>query len=451
MNSKTQNTATGFQKKKSVWAKVGMVILVLFLLPFILAGSLYVYLMAADFEYDIPQQVLAQNVPMSFSERNSFDAAKRTRAMLLDNADLYDLSAEIMPDLHFNESVYIKAYRFALEDKAVYVQGQAYGINIPVKLSLDVGYEKGSIFIHVQNAYLGKLCLPIPLRFIAGKLGISLDYALSLEDNIILGSAEDFAIENGFLKVTFPVDKSIALEGINAWTYFKPAILYLEKEDDMVMLMDDLVRNWSEDNYISKRLDAFLQVFQQNPEAYQQFKVKLLAAAPQEATKAFFSSEKSKIDKISRFYPGITPEAVEKMRQQMPYERNYLFLRNFAFKIDEQFGSKAITIKNRKFIKTGTGAVLDLMTLCDNAPEAKEVFAKGTEFCAILCIGADSKQKIANSIYSCGTAFKFVNRRCAVICKKNDQFHLAEITLQEYDDLASGKKSFFVVEIKDRK
>ncbi len=450
MNPQTQKEIKGFKKKKTVWAKVGMVILVLFLLPVILAGSLYLYLMVADFEYDVPLQVVAQNDPMSFSERNSFDADNRTRIMLLDNADLYYLAADIMPDLHLNESVYINAYRFALEDKAVYVQGKAYGINIPVKLGIDVGYQDGSMLLRVQNAYLGKLCIPVPLRFIAKNLNIGLEYALSVQDNFILESASNLAIEDGFLKATFPVDKSIAAEGMDAWPYFKPAIFYLAKEDDMIMLLEDLVSNWSENNYISERLDAYIRAFQQNPDAYQQLKIKLLAAAPEEEAKGYFTSDENRQDKISRFYPGITPEAVDKMREQMHYERNYLFLKKYAFNIDEQFGTKAITIRNRKFVKTGTGAVLDLNTLCESAPESKEVFAEGTEFCAILCIGADSKQKIANNVYSCATAFKFVNGRCAVICKKSDKFYMTEITPQEYEDLASGKTSYFVVEIKDR-
>ena len=76
------------KSKKSAGRVIVTIILILLILPVVLAGLLYLYINVADFRYDDPEQVISSSVPMSFSKRNSFDAASMTQTMLFDNADL---------------------------------------------------------------------------------------------------------------------------------------------------------------------------------------------------------------------------------------------------------------------------------------------------------------------------------------------------------------------------
>lgn len=437
-------------KKKSVGRRIIIALLVLLLLPVILAGALYLYLNLSDFQYDDPQQVIKSTEPMTFSERNSFNPASRTQTMLLNNADIYYLVSDKLPELKYNEKIYINAYRIALKDKAIYLQGKAYGVNIPIKLEIEAGWQNGSVLLRIENAYLGKGNIPIPLKKIAEQVGFDLEYQIDLNSILLFKSAMDLKIEDGYLKIKFPVDKSIVNEGLNAWAYLKPAALYLREYDDMLLLVEDYQKHSSEDEYISEHLDAFIGKFRQNPDAYQELIVKTLAASPENYAQKYFKREGYDADVMARFFPGITPEAVEKMRGQLTYEKNYTFLRDFIFNIDEQFGNRTITAKNGKFVYTKTGKALELSSYYENFPEAKEVFAEGTEYCAVNCVGADSRQKIGKVTYAAGTAIKFASGRCAILCKMQDKFHYTEITPQEYDDLASGKTTFYVAAIRDR-
>lgn len=450
MHQMAQKVEISLKKKKSAWAKIGIAILILLLIPIVLGGLLYLYVNVADFQYDDPQQVLSLNVPMSFSQRNSFDADSSTHIMRLDNADVYYLTADKMPDLNFSESVYISAYRIALEDEAVYLQGKAYGINLPIKLGIEAGWENGNILLRIRDAYLGKWYIPVPMRLIAEKLELELEYGLSVEDIPSFKAAENLYIKDGYLQVTFPVDKNFVKEGLSAWLYLKPAMFYLTEEDAMVMLVNDYQKNWTEEQYTSERFDAFMKEFQQNPDKYQELKVKILAAGPEKVAKEYFSPEKYNADSMARFYPGITPQTVEQMRGQLHYERNYFFLKKFASDIDKQFGNNVITIRKGRFVNKKSGKVLEWSSFYEDAPEAEEVFPEGTKFCAIFTEGADSRQKIGTGIYASGTAVQFLNGRCAVICYMRDNIYITDITSQEYEDLASGKTSGFVAGIKDK-
>jgi len=420
------------------------------MLPVILAGALYLYLNLSDFKYDDPQHVIKSTEPMTFSERNSFDPDSRTQTMLLDNSDIYYLASDNLPELVLNDDVYINAYRISLEDKAIYLQAKAYGINIPIKLEIEAGWQDGNALIKIENAYLGKLNIPIPLKKIAERFDFGLEHQIDLNDILLFKSAKDLKIEDGYLKVTFPVDKNIVNEGLNAWAYLKPATLYMREYDDMLLLVEDYKKHSAEDEYISEHLDAFIAKFRQNPDIYQELIVKMLAAGPENYAQKYFSRDGYDVKVMSRFFPGITPEAVEKQRGQLTYEKNYIFLKNFAFEIDEQFGNRTITAKNGKFVYTKSGKALELSSYFEKFPEAEEVFAQGTEYCAINCVGADSRQKIGKVTYSAGTVIKFASGRCAVLCKMRDMFHYTEITPQEYEDLASGKKTFYVAAIRDR-
>lgn len=435
----------GVKKKKSVLKRIGIAILVILLLPILLSGLLFLYVNVADFQYDDPQQVLSKNVPMSFSQRNSFDAVNRTQTIQLDNADLYFLTTDVVPDLHFNESMYVSAYRIALEDKAVYLQGKAYGINVPIKLGIDAGWKDGKLLLLIRDAHLGRLSVPIPLKLISEKLDINLEYTLSVEDIPLLKKAQNFYIEDGYLKVTYPVDNSIVSEGIGAWVYLKPAAIYATEEDEMVMLVSDIQRNWTKDDYVSPKLSTFMITLQQNPDAYQELKVKMLAAAPEKYTSAYFASVEQKPDVMARFFPGITQQAVDEMRKKMHYIQNYKFITKFAYDIDEQFGNRTIIIRDGNFVNTRDNSVIDFSSLYEASPEAEEVFPDGTKFCAILCEGAESKQKIGRLRYGSGTAVQFKNGRCIVISKKDGSLYYNEISSQEYDDLVSGKTSVYII------
>jgi len=81
------------KKGKSAGKKILIAVLILILLPVVLAGLLLLYLNAADFKYDDPQEVIVQSAPMSFSERNSFDPGNSTRTMRIDKADIKHTAA----------------------------------------------------------------------------------------------------------------------------------------------------------------------------------------------------------------------------------------------------------------------------------------------------------------------------------------------------------------------
>ncbi len=437
------------KKKKSAGKIIGTILLILVILPVLLAGLLYLYINVADFNYDDPEQVIAQSTPMSFSQRNSFDAGNMKQTMLLDNADLYFLTRDIIPDLHLTESVYINAYRIALEDTAVYLQGKAYGINIPLKLNVDLSWEDGSLLLTVKGASLGKLNIPVPLKTIADKLDIGLEYPFSINELPLLQKAEGLSIDGGYLKAVFPIDKYVVAEGMDAWMYLKPALLYMGS-DEMASLVESYKNNWMEDNYVSEQLKEYAKKFQNDPEEYQKLKVRMLAAGPEKAASDYFSADWYNEDIMTRFYPGITREAVEKLRKELPYERNYMFLKNYASDIDEKFGSSIITVKKGKFVYKKNGEALDMRSLYAEVPGVDEIFSEGTSYCALLCGGADSRQKIGRVYYSCGTAFKFPSGRCMVVCQKDRKLYHTEITHEEYDDLESGKTPVYIVAIIDR-
>ena len=442
--------ATGKKAGKSAGRVIVTIILILLILPVALAGLLYLYLNVADFEYDDPEQVIAKSVPLSFSQRNSFDAGSMTQTMLFDNADLYFLTKDHIPDLHLTESIYINAYRFALEDSAVYVQGKTFGINVPVKVDVALRWENGSPVLGVKGAYLGSLKIPLPLETLAEKFDIPLEYPFSLNEIPLLRKATGIRIEDGFLKAEFPIDKYVVQEGLDAWMYLKPALIYTDSGNEIGRLVESYQNNWMDKDYISEELKEYVEKFQNDPEEYQRLKVGMLAACPAESADKYFSSADNSEEIMSRFYPGITREAVEQLRRELPYELGYSFLKHYAFDIDEKFGEGTITIKNRRFVNKKTGEALDIESIYADVPGFGDVFSEGTRYCALLCGGADSKQKIDGVYYSSGTAFKFSTGRCMVVCQREKKLNYREITPEEYDDLESGKPQVYIVAIDDK-
>jgi len=447
INQTTEIPSVNRKKKVYFWKIIGITLLIAMLAPIVLTGLLYLYLNVADFKYDDPEQVIAQSTPMSFSQRNSFDAGSRTQIMRLDNADLYFLASGRIPELKYNDSLYINAYRLALEDSSIYIQGKAYGINIPVRIGIDVVKKDGSIIVKPTGASLGRWNIPVPIKQIAERLGLELEYELDLSDSPVFSAAKDVYIKDGYLQIELPIDKNLVAEGLGARHYLRPALLYMAEENEIAMLVEDYYKNWSNDNYVSEYLDSLLKEFQQDPEKYQEFKVKLLACGPEKVAEAYFSSEEYDQAAMSRFYPGITPKSVGQMRETLHFEQNYYFLRDFAFNIDSQFGQNIITVRNGRFIDKKSGKPVDWSSLYENNPAAHEVFPEGTEFQAILCLGANSTQKIGKRNYSCATAVKFITGRCAVICRLRDYPYITEISPQEYEDLVTGKASYYIVEM----
>ncbi len=436
--------------KKSAGRIIGTIIIVLLILPLLLAGLLYLYVSVADFVYDDPEQVVSNSLPMTFSQRNSFDAGSMTQTMYFDKADIYYLTRNVMPDLHMTESLYINAYRFALEDSAVYVQGKAYGINVPVKIDVDLRWENSSPIISIKGASLGSLQIPLPLKTLAEKFEISLEYPFSLDEIQLLQKAEGLRIEDGLMKAVLPVDKYIAAEGMDAWLYLKPALIYMDEEDDMGKLVESYKSNWMDDDYESEQLKEYVKKFQSDPEEYQRLKVRMLAAGPSKVADGYFGAADYNEDLMSRYYPGITREAVEQLRKDLPYEKNYNFLKNYALDIDAKFGSETITIKKGEFVYKKGGEALDMKSLYADVPGVDAIFSEGTKYCAVLAAGADSTQKIGRIAYSACTAFKYPSGRCMIVCQKDRKLHYTEITPEEYDDLESGKTEFYVVAIIDR-
>jgi hypothetical protein len=436
--------------RKSAGRIIVTVILVLFALPVVLAGLLYLYVSIADFRYDDPEQVIANSVPMSFSQRNSFDAASMIQTMRFDNADLYYITRDHIPDLHLTESVYINAYRFALEDPAVYVQAKAYGINVPLKIDVDLRWESGGPVISIEGASLGSLGIPVPLKMLAEKFDIPLEFPFSTDGIPLLRKATGMRIEDGLMKAEFHIDKYIVEEGLDAWMYLKPALIYMDSENEMGRLVESYKNNWMDGNYISEELKEYIKKFQNDPEEYQKLKVSMLAAGPAEFIDKFFSAAEHSEDILSRFYPGITRQAVEQLRKELPYERDYNFLKNYARDIDEKFGDGTITIKKGRFVYKKSGEALDMKSTYADVPGFEDIFSDGTRYCAVLCGGADSKQKINGAYYSACTAFKFSTGRCMVVCHKDRKLYHTEITPKEYDDLESGKTQVFIVAIIDR-
>lgn len=449
MNQIAGTPVVKHKKKGSVLKVIGITLLIILLFPIVLLGLTYLYLNVADFQYDDPSQVISQSTPMSFSQRNFFDAASRTQTMRLDNADFYYLAYDKIPELKYNESIYVNAYRVALEDSAIYLQGKAFGINIPVKLGVDIIKKNDSIFVKLTDASLGRWNIPVPLKLISEKAELELEYELDLHGIPFFGDAKNIYIKDGYLQLEIPIDKNYVKEGLNAWHYLKPASLYMPEENELVKLVMDYQKNWSEDGYISEHLDSLIKEFQQNPDKYQEFKVTLLACGPQKSAEAYFSPEKYDEHIMSRFYPGITPEAVEQMRGTLNFERNYMFLKKFAEDVDSQFGQNIITVRNGRFIDKKSGKALDWSSFFENAPEVQEVFPEGAELLAILTLGADSKQKIGRLKYSCGTAVKYPNGRCAVICQYRGNIYMPEITPNEYEDLATGAAECYIVQMVD--
>lgn len=182
-----------------------------------------------------------------------------------------------------------------------------------------------------------------------------------------------------------------------------------------------------------------------NPDAYQELIVKLLALSPEQTVEGHFSSSGHDQSDITRFYPGITQQAVNEMREQMSYTENYNLITKFAFDIDEKFGNGTIAVKKGHFINTKDESVISFNTLLGDSPKAKEVFTENTKLYAILCEGAQSTQKIGRVRYGCGTAVQFENGRCMVICRKGASLYYNEIPTQEFEDLASGKSFAYIV------
>lgn len=438
------NETVNSKKKKSAGRIIVTIILVLLLLPVVLSGLLYLYVNVADFRYDDPEQVISNSVPMSFSERNSFDAAGMTQTTLFDNADLYYVTRDYIPDLRLTGSVYVNAYRFALEDSAVYVQGKAYGINVPLKIDVGLRWENGGPVIGIKGASLGSLQIPLPVKTIADKYGILLEYPFSLDNIPVLQKATDMRIEDGFLKVGFPIDKYVIEEGAAAWVYVKPAVIYKDEADDFDRLLESYNNNWLVDGYISEELREYAKKFRSDPEEYQKLKVRTLAAGPAKAADAFFASVKSYEDVFLRFNPGITREAVEQLRKELTYEQNYNFLKSYALDIDEKFGSNAITIKKGRFVDKKSGEALDMRSVYADVPGVDEIFAEGTEYCAVYCTGARSQKAVGGARFGVCTAFRFANGRCMVLFQAEKSLYYSEITPEEYDDLATGKTEAYV-------
>lgn len=445
-----QQQAVPPKKRMSAGAKVGFVILGILLLPFVFAGLLLLYVTAADFQYDDPAQVVVQTAPMPFAERHSFDAAGMSHTLQLDNADIYWLTEEILPDLHFSDDLYINAYRIALEDHAVYVQGKAFGINVPVKVGFEVSMEDGELLFGITKASLGSLGIPIPIKLIAEKADVELNYQFSLQDVFLLKNATQVSVDGGFLRVTYPVDKTLAEEGMKAWQFLRPATFYLQGADDMVNLVEDLQKHWTEEGYISESLTAYMRKLQADPDEYIALKLRMLASCAEPAVIDYFSSADYDEAFMNRFYPGITRDAVDQLAAETPFYDNYYYLRSFVNDLDGRFGEKKITIRDRNFYNLETREVMDLDYMLAQDPNLKVFFPEGTDLRAIYCEGADARQKIGTGIYSCGEIVKYPNGRCVVMCKKKDVLYITEITAEEYDALASGEKDGFVVEIRDK-
>lgn len=448
MSQTATNNEIGYKKKKSVLKRIAAVFLILLLLPVLLAGLLYLYVNTADFEYDDPGQVISQTEPMSFSERNSFDPGNMTQIMRFDNADLYFLLEDIVPDLHYSRDLYINAYRIALEDKAIYLQGKAYGINVPVRLTIDTAWNDGKLILKICDAYLGSLSIPVPIRLISKKLGFGLEYELPFNEIPLINTAMNIYIDDGFLIAAFPVDRSIVSEGLGAWVYLKPATIYMEEQDYMVALVSDIQRNWTIDGYKSPQLSVFMEKLQKDPDAYQELKVKMLAASPEKYSEAYFSRNVIEPGIMTRFYPDITRNAVSEMRKQIRYIQNYEFITRYAYDIDEKFEKGIIKVRNGKFVNTADNSVIEFTSLFGESPEAFDVFPEGTKLCAVLCEGAGSKQKTGKLKCGCATAVQFKNGRCMVISKKGESLYYNEISVKEYEDLASGKTQVYIVEFK---
>ncbi|HEX2945427.1 MAG TPA: hypothetical protein VHT96_05700 [Clostridia bacterium] len=447
MNKNTEVITTAAKKSKSAGKKAGIAILIILLLPVVLAGLLLLYLNIADFTYDNPQELI-KSAPMSFSERNSFDPGSSTRTMRIDKADTYFLLKDKIPDLHFSDSIYIKSYRIALDESAIYLQGKAYGINIPLKVNLEVGSEGGNILVNIKSACLGKLNIPLPLKYISEKAGLGLEYTFPVMDIPELKTAESISLKDGYINLTFPVNRNIINEGIPAWPYLKPAAFYLQEQDPMIGLIEDFDKNWTVDGYKSEKLGAFMETLNKDPDKYQELKIRMLAVAPEEKVEEFFASEDHNPEIMARFYPGITKQAVEQMRNKLNFSRNYKFIMKYAFEMDAKFGEKAIIVKNGDFIDTRTGKRLDLYKVYKDSPEMKEVFPEGSNVRAIFCEGTDSRQKINRIWYGCGTAVQFPNGRCAVICKSERKLYFMEIKPEEFSDLVSGKENVYIVAFK---
>lgn len=435
-------------KGKSAGRKILTVILVLLLIPVLLAGLMLLYLNVADFKYDDPQKVADTSVPMSFSERSSFDPDEVTRTMRFDKADIYFLLRDRISQLRFDGPVGVNAYRLALDERAIYLRGRVYGIKIPIRLDLDMKWDKGNIILDVKGASLGSLGIPLPLKLIAEKAGVGLEYTLPLKGIPDLETAEDIYLKDGYLNVVYPVDKNIISEGLDAWPYLRPAAFYLTQEDDMIALMEDFQENWTVDAYQSEKLKEFMKKLKAEPGLYQKLKVSMLASAPEKTVEEYFSSERFNADTMGRFYPGINKKAVDEMRKQLHYSQNYQFILNYAFSIDEQFGQKAITVRNGSFIDTKSGKKIDIYKAYKDSPEVREVFPEGTRLSAVLCEGTDSRQKIGNIYYGCGTAVRFPNGRCAVIGKSDRKLYFMEIQPEEFQRLESGSEKVYIVAFK---
>jgi hypothetical protein len=431
------------QKKKSAGKKAVITILVILLIPVILAGLLVLYLNVADFRYDDPQEIIAQN-PMSFSERNSFDAGNSTRTMRLDKSDIYFLTKDKIPDLHLSESIYINAYRIALDESAIYLQGKAYGINIPVKLCMDVGYKSGNVLLHVKGAWLGRLGIPLPLDYIADKAGTELDYSISIKDVPEINEADELFLKDGYINAVYPVNKNIVQECIIAWPYLRPAAFYLQEKDEMVGLIEDFQENRTVDGYKSERLNSFMKGLEKEPGKYQELKIRMLATAPEKSAEKFFSSKEYSSEIFTRFYPGITKQAVDLLRDQIHYSRNYLFIKTFALDIDKKFKQKAIKVSNGSFVDTRSGRKLDLYDVYKGYPEMKEVFPEGTKLCAVKCESYSASLITNRSTYGCGTAVEFPGGRCAVISVSEGKAYFMEIEPKEFSDIQSGKEKVYI-------
>ncbi len=432
---------TNKKAKKSVGFKIVMAFLIIMLLPIVLAGLLLLYINIADFRYDNPDKVLSESVPMSFSERFSFSEKDMTASIRLNNFDIYYLYKDEVPsEIKLNDSVYVNAYRLALEDKAIYVQGKAYGFNIPVKLGLDVSYEEGKICIHLKKASLGKLCIPIPIK-------LSMDLKVEPFDFPYMGALKAVELKDGCIIGTFSIDNSFVEEGLSGLQLLKSAFIYSGEEDPMVMLLMDYSANRDKKDYVSDELREYMKRFEKDPEGFQNLFVRMLASGTKEYAEKYFSSDIYKKISMRLLYPEITPEVVEKTRGELSYERNYLFLRDFALNIDDKFGKYEITVKDNNFVDPKNKKIVNWNSLMGDALEAKEVFPDGTEFCAIFCEGAKAVQKINGNKFSCGTAVRFINGNCAVICKMGENYYITKISDQEYDDLVSGKSKGFVAAV----
>lgn len=427
--------------KKSVGFRILMVVLVIVLLPIVLAGLLLLYINIADFKYEDPDKVLSESTPMSFSERFSFNEKDMTVSIRLNNYDIYYLYKDEVPsDMKLNDSVYINAYKLALEDKAIYVQGKAYGFNVPVKIGVDVSYEDGKVCAHLGKIALGKLCIPIPIN-------LGMDLKFEPFEFAYMGALKSVELKDGCVVGTFPIDTSFISEGLSGWQQLKSAWIYAGENDPMVMLLMDYSKNRDKKDYISDELREYMKCFEKNPEEFQNLLVRMLASGTKEYADKYFSSDLYKKESMRLIYPGITPEAVEKMRGELPYERNFQFLNGFAKTIDDKFGKYEILKEGINFVDAKTKKTISWSSFMGDAPEAKEVFPDGTEFCAIYCEGSTTNQKVNNSVYSCGTAVRFPNGNCAVICQMGQNHYIVKIPGEKFDDYFSQKSQEYVAAI----